>query len=465
MELKQKPKPTSTSKSASKAPSAAKPSTGNPAATRAAPKSTKNDNPNKTGTNPRKITILPSSRVGPGPDLPPSPNGKVKLETLGVKASVTAPPRTGTSTATAQTPRPAPPITKLNDAQVKAAQVWYAAKADQYTPQVLKDIQKKLGVTTTGKADTATVQAIAKWQATNKPLPINGEPGKFGVNGKADPMLLNHLFPTGLAKPEVLTQYTKDMKALVGKWPKLTVLERQQQIALMLNTALKASQTPGIKIAKVDFKDRTAANFANDLWQINLNEKSLSMDELTLEQAAQLADDLYHEARHAEQAFLMARAQVGKGLDPTKTLGTDEKAANLAKKSPVALGSVSGIQANAYYQSMYGLGYEAREKTLDKLSKQGEVLKNSENMVSFYETKLNTLNEQIKSAKDASLIKKMQKDYADLYKVYEKNKSYYDEVNLKFQKTFNNYVSLPEEADAWRIGGSASADYKKNAKK
>lgn len=51
---------------------------------------------------------------------------------------------------------------KLSDAQLRNGKAWYAARASQYTPAVMRDIQAKLAIPVTGKVDTATLQAVAK---------------------------------------------------------------------------------------------------------------------------------------------------------------------------------------------------------------------------------------------------------------------------------------------------------------
>src|SRR5689334_19786481 len=52
----------------------------------------------------------------------------------------------------------------LTDAQVKKALAFYAAQRARYTPDIIRQIQAKVGVDQTGVADAAFTQAVAVWQ-------------------------------------------------------------------------------------------------------------------------------------------------------------------------------------------------------------------------------------------------------------------------------------------------------------
>lgn len=122
---------------------------------------------------------------------------------------------------------------------------------------------------------------------------------------------------------------------------------------------------------------------------IRLDPGMLQADAISDGQLREVADTLYHEGRHAEQWHDMARVAVARGGDPAD-LGITSANAQAARDAPALdLDSERGRFATAMFESVYGTGAQDRNAVLSNIT-------------------------------------------ADNYE---------------------QYRALPEEADAWRVGG------------
>src|SRR5579884_4270112 len=143
-----------------------------------------------------------------------------------------------------------------------------------------------------------------------------------------------------------------------------------------------------------------------------------------------MADTVYHEARHCQQWFMMARFRAGQGQSAqaiASELGIPANIASAAAANPLKHGSTEALEAKGWYESVYGSGSSHREKVLTGLDKKGEELHKAEEAAKKNPTKENQAK-----------LKKIQAEYDALYK---------------------QYRDLPEEADAWRVGGQVSGSY------
>jgi len=107
----------------------------------------------------------------------------------------------------------------------------------------------------------------------------------------------------------------------------------------------------------------------------------LSPDQPTVEQARDLINTVYHEARHAEQWFRIAqlRAQQRRrapGVPPDARLAADVKAelgiplniAVAAVKTPLPGGAMQALIAQGWFDSVYGSGRPRRDRIMAELS-------------------------------------------------------------------------------------------------
>jgi hypothetical protein len=153
--------------------------------------------------------------------------------------------------------------------------------------------------------------------------------------------------------------------------------DRAGQLMQEVNRTL---QHEGIPEVAWDFgaPASTYGTFDAGEWKMLLNEHYFSpdgTDAATLEDNYREAlQTVYHEARHAEQAFRGARERIGLGASVAQAMEAMAHAHNapappqwvveLAAGNPILQCDYAQYQAEAWYQSMYGAGAESRYQTL-----------------------------------------------------------------------------------------------------
>jgi hypothetical protein len=144
----------------------------------------------------------------------------------------------------------------------------------------------------------------------------------------------------------------------------------------------------------------TGAVFSFSDWTMELGESPYSMDvadNATTDEQAWQVSAVYHEARHAEQWFRMARERIGLGATAEQValvMPIPLTVAQWAAQSPIQQCDASQYEAEEWYRSVYGDGSAHRNATLNDV-----------------------------------------------------------------QSHYPDYRALPEEADAWRTGDAVTTEY------
>jgi hypothetical protein len=311
----------------------------------------------------------------------------------------------------------------LSPAQVRDALAWYEARPDRYTPDIITRIQEQVGVKGTGKMDEPTVQAVAGFQQAHPPM---------WVDGKAGPRTLPAAFPVGLAKAGSIATYVKAAKAVQSGWVTLkTAGERAAALMQAVNAQLTAANVPVCKFVVKDLgNDAGQLDFAT--WTLQLGQAPFSKATVTDAEAADMADTVFHESRHAEQWHMMARMRAGKPKSAkaiATELGIPADIAADAFSKPLKKGSMEALEAEGWYDSVYGVDSAARDATLTEIDAAGTARKKARAAVKANPSAANT----------ARLLA----------------------ANTRFDAAYQRYLALPEEADANRVGAEVTAEYLK----
>jgi hypothetical protein len=277
-------------------------------------------------------TALPSTTAQLGAQ--PSPDPEV------IPAGMPAP-----ATATAAT---------LSPAQVAAAISFHTQQPWKYTKSVVSDIQNGVGVTPTGAMNAETVQAIAARQAAvnaeRKPTP------PLVVDGKAGPRTLPILVPQGLATDASLDTYTQDIGAMKPDLAATTSLPaRAQKIMVEINARLAAVGVPPITKPVVMSPSLNA--FTADNWTMTMGSSALSDPDTA-------AATMYHEARHAEQAFRVARMLAGKKHSAeqiAQEVPIDASVVPLAIATLMQPGTTEAVEAEGWHDDEIGRPSQAQQ--------------------------------------------------------------------------------------------------------
>lgn len=161
----------------------------------------------------------------------------------------------------------------------------------------------------------------------------------------------------GLANPANAAEFCFDFEKLASNWSTLTPLQREQRIEVITNRQLAKSAVPtqSVMSSAKHVPGNAQYNFITD--KLMISQAQLNTAILSKKGAKQLANSVYHEARHAEQWNLMSRLLAGKGVTVQQlenSLGISKKSAISAIANPLKGVSAQYNLAQASYDSVYG---------------------------------------------------------------------------------------------------------------
>ncbi|HWO21443.1 MAG TPA: hypothetical protein VNO30_21895 [Kofleriaceae bacterium] len=279
-------------------------------------------------------------------------------------APATVPRRTSEATAQAEpqaavVPASAPAAVAQTAGLLSARDVadaihFHTAQPWKYTKAVIIDIQSAVAVAPTGVMDAATVQAIAARQAAvnaeRKPTPL------LKVDGKAGPRTLPILKPVGLATDEAIDEYVADIGELGDTLNEAKFATRAELLRMELNKRLAAAGVPAI--TKPVEIDRFLSDFTPAKWTLRLSAAALADPK----RAAAMA---YHEARHAEEYFRIARMLAGKKHSAAQIaceVPIEAPIAAQAMQQPLAPGTTEAVEAEGWHEDELGRPSQGQQK-------------------------------------------------------------------------------------------------------
>ncbi|HLG75931.1 MAG TPA: hypothetical protein VKX46_05925, partial [Ktedonobacteraceae bacterium] len=148
----------------------------------------------------------------------------------------------------------------------------------------------------------------------------------------------------GLASPEAINQFVEAVRKIQADWSTLgTAEKRAAEFFKALATLLKnlAIPEPTFQLASLD----VYGEFSYQDWKLAVDSRALSPSTISAESIKELADTFYHETRHCEQFFNVARF-LANGEKNTaemiaKTMPIPEAVAKQAKSSPLEKGTTA----------------------------------------------------------------------------------------------------------------------------
>ena len=193
----------------------------------------------------------------------------------------------------------------LDKTQERDAINYYFSGPHHYTPEIMRQIQNRLGVPATGVADSATVQAVAAYQQTQ-----SAGPAPLLVDGKASSRTLARLFPSGLEAPGEAQAYGQEVQSgVIDKWKDLEPAQRAQALVDLVNPHLTKAGVPPVGVSTKPPRQGAKGEFSAEEWAIEVDPETLKMPPPSRDKAADIANTFYHEARHAEQKFKVAQTR------------------------------------------------------------------------------------------------------------------------------------------------------------
>ena len=318
---------------------------------------------------------------------------------------------------------PAEAAPLLDETQVADARRYYTAQPWLYTPAIIAQLRGALGLGEEGGVDDALVHAVAVWQSTHGA----GDPA-LAIDGKAGPRTLPRIFRGGLNVEGEGEAFGGEVQAeVIDQWATLATAEaRRNRLVELVNERLVAAGVPATTPA-FDTNANNAGSFDFPTWRMMIGQTRLGGDSISEEDAREVADTVYHEARHTEQWFRMAQLRAAQGLSAaaiTTELGIPARIAREARANPLVRGSMEAVIAQGWWDSVYGSGSAHREAVLTEIDRAATARTRAQARFDGDPT----------AANQAAL----------------------DRANERFDRAFAAYQNLPEENDAWATGPAAA---------
>jgi hypothetical protein len=172
---------------------------------------------------------------------------------------------------------------------------------------------------------------------------------------------------TGIQEPANIEQYVREVWGEANSC--MNPDDRANAVVAHVNEQLTAVGVPNVGWHFDSSKGVNAA-FDFQTWNMALGDTPYHMDvadNATPEQQAWQVSSVYHEARHAEQWFRMARERIGLGATAEQAahaMHIPIEIAQWAALNPITQCDASQYEAEEWYQSVYGSGAPHRATTL-----------------------------------------------------------------------------------------------------
>jgi hypothetical protein len=244
---------------------------------------------------------------------------------------------------------------------------------------------------------------------------------------------------TGIGARLSLYRFIEAAKKVEADWATLkNATARAKAFGAAANAELKAAGVPEVKVRVKKMSELGQFDFAT--WTLEIGKDAFAKAAADRSEIGDAADTVYHESRHAEQWYRMARLQAGKGWKAWKIatkLGIPLKIAKIAVANPLASGpDAEATEASAWYESVYGTGKKHRNKTLTDMPK---------------------IEKKLEAARKA--LAKVNKNPKATEKQKEAASKKVDELQKKWDEVYDAYRALPEEFDAWAVGDEATTQW------
>ena len=373
---------------------------------------------------------------------------------------------------------------------------------------------------------------------------LQGQPKQYGywkANSAIDLDITAHLDPSVISRDEVEKrptdrptgmaamdqgEFLATAKQVETGWSGLSPPARAGALIQRVNQYLQAAGVPPIDFELKKSDADSHGSFSESTWSITLNEDAFTAPSADPEAMAQLADTVFHEARHAEQFFRIARMLAAFGYsvgeirhkmilnDPIAAI-----AAIAAHANPMALDlnglSTVFMETLEWYQSLYGARAALRRETIlamkdtklqfynlvgsmealktelmlikqelqflkmDTQFEQGDLRLQRDEIISQITELESTGKGESEEAASLRTIKgELETKFGALARAFKKTaaarepvqlgivdrqktiKERMDAVFAEFERWQKLYTRLPEELDAWALGGSIQEAYK-----
>jgi hypothetical protein len=241
--------------------------------------------------------------------------------------------------------------------------------------------------------------------------------------------------------------------------------EKMDALYKVIAGKFEALEIPPPKIEILDGSGGRSGEFDSTTWSFRITSEKLALP------VSEWASTAYHESRHAEQFFMIARLITQEGIVPPHSKQIPDQILSQAGRMP-ALKGVEKEKAEVFHKSIFGADSQKRQSTLSKLGLH-TIAKIGETLALWQDSKADTVNKR-----------KICSDYADLNKqntldsdqkwpdptqtqnmIHYKLSKEVEEIRRvgfvsaseKQKESYEEYVNLPEEKEAHKLGDLVKA--------
>lgn len=215
---------------------------------------------------------------------------------------------------------------------------------------------------TTAPAGGTTTAAPATGGTTTTTAPATG-----GTTPAPAPAAATTLTATGPT-----AAYATAAATLQANWATLATADaRGRALGQAAIDQLTAIGVHPPTVVMADLPAGNGGNFAFTTWSLTLSRLPFTAATPSVADINNVIEAAYHEARHCEQWFRMARLRAGAGRTAaqiaTEMSGLAPAAAAAAHAAPIAAGSAEATQATVWWNSVYGTGAAHRSAVLTEV--------------------------------------------------------------------------------------------------
>ena len=254
----------------------------------------------------------------------------------------------------------------------------------------------------------------------------------------------------GMAATKLVDGFAKAMDGIADKWANLTEADRLAELQRAVDEVAAAAGFPSPRVVSDGtMQERRNGELRFVDWSVAINQRLLSQTVMTPDAIKQLGDTLFHETRHAEQWWLIARRDAAEGLsakDSAVKRHIDPITASKAAKDPLPATGPQRACADSMYESVYGSGRAHRNSVLTDL-------KNFPGKIATATAEYDAQAKAYRAMYNDPKI--LNADKLTAYNEVNKKMSEIQKLKSEYAKCYADYRALPEEADAWEAGTRA----------
>jgi hypothetical protein len=175
--------------------------------------------------------------------------------------------------------------------------------------------------------------------------------------------------PRSLLDREAAERFVAAVREVVARWAELGMPKaRARALGKAANVALTWAGVPEVKGAIGSLSRPLGAQLVTKEWTIQFSIEFLQRPVLEMREAIQLLALTYHEARHAEERWLMARYSAGRGQSSATAIGgylqIPEGIAKKAIRKPLPPGSPTAQEVRLWLESLQSGKYKRVQSRL-----------------------------------------------------------------------------------------------------